>query len=106
MDSECLVCAVIHPGGPDGSERVIQGWDHLVGTGWPEQRVGGKYHMFRVNLFSLYQSFLLTGTVRRPGPGGPASGGGGRCETICSLCYCCTSLVAMLAAAVLALTFT
>lgn len=43
---------------------------------------GGKYHIFGVNLFSLYQIFLLPGTVRRPGPGGP---------TICSLCYCCTS---------------
>lgn len=87
-----LVCAVFHPGGPDVSERVwlsLDGWtnilglDQLVGTGRPVQRLGGgKYRIFGVNLFSLYQIFLLPGAVRRAGPGGP---------TIRSLCYCCTS---------------
>lgn len=81
-----------------------------VGRDRSVQREGGKYCLVRVNLFSLNQIFLLTGTVRRPGPGGPTLGrvlvqaAVVRQSSVIVVHHWCT--VAMLAAAVLALKFT
>lgn len=54
--------------------QTLRVWTSWSGGSAGAESGGGKFHIFRVNLFSLYQVFLLTGTVRRPGPGGPTPG--------------------------------